>query len=324
MKKAIAVLLLCLSSASVTAGVVSAEGTGSTKEAAVKNAVVAASEQASGVFLTSDQTLEDGKITKDEIRQHSTGIVNSFEVVSCTNFGSLYNCRIRADVSPAPLRQTKAASGSSTSSFNGATAAAEVSTYAKSLAEGRVLLLDTLSKWSENVSPVVINTTVQPVLNGQSKVLVEYKVVVSPGYDLHLESVIKRVSEASIEQNGRMPMNASFGVDSIVISGTGVGSWGSYYALSDPILSRQLEKHLSTLRGMKVQVDMLNKEGSIVYSSCDASNSGVFEQPMSSGGPKRFLPIRWWDQTRNAVVYTDAEKLSRVSDIRVSMGCSRV
>ncbi len=289
-----------------SAGIVSAEGTGISKEWAIKSAVLAASEQASGVFVISDQKLENGKITKDEIRQHTTGIVNNYEVVSCSQDGSLYACRIKADVSPAPLRQTKSASGSSTSSFNGATAAAEVSTYAKSLKEGRALLLDTLSKWSENVSPVVTKTTTQPMLNGHSKVVVEYKVVVSSGYDVHLDSVIKRVSEASIELHGRMPYGVSFGVDTITIRGSGVGSWGSYYALSDPILSRELERQHVKLRVMKVQIDMLDKEGLSVFSTCDSSNSGVFGQ-LSTEGAKRYLPIRWDDMTRRAVLSMDAD-----------------
>lgn len=89
----------CYAGVASAATEVVADGTGATREQAVNNAFVAASEQASGVFVASDQRLEDGKITKDEIRQHTAGVVNNYEVVSCDNDGGIYNCRIKCSSS---------------------------------------------------------------------------------------------------------------------------------------------------------------------------------------------------------------------------------
>lgn len=309
----------------VTGGVV-AEGTGPTREKAITNAILAANEQISGVFMASDQRLEDGKITKDEIRQHTAGVVNSYEVDSCTVDSGLFTCRIKAEVSPAPLRRTVEASGQSVAAVAGASAAAESMTYNRSIDEGRVLLLKTLGEWRAYVTPVVLNTSVKPMMGGTPFMGVEYKIDVQPGFIKHLQAILDRVEKNNLKLNGRsVPRYRSNQIEHVTLRGDEIGWFSGYYRLYDPVVSEMLTEKFNSLRSIAVQLTLLDKSGASIASACDSFQSSIIDQqPPAPGNSGSTMYVSWYPETRRVQFAVPQDKLAQVENVKVSIGCTEL
>lgn len=299
------------------------EGIGSTREKAITSAILSANEQVSGVFVASDQRLEDGKLTKDEIRQHTAGVVNNYEVISCATDNGLYTCRIKADVSSAPLRRTIEASGQSVSSIAGASAAAESMTYNQSIEVGRVLFLKTLGEWRDYVNPLVVNTTVQPSLGGTPVMGVEYKIDVQPGYIKHLQVILERVERSNLKLNGRGV--SRFGtnqIEHVTLRGDEIGWFSGFYGLYDPVVSQVLTEKSTALRSIAVQVSLQDKNGAKVASGCDSFQSRIIEQQLPApGNSGSTLYVSWYPETRRVHFGVPQDKLAQVESVKVSLGC---
>ena len=308
----------------VATGGVVAEGTGTSREKAINNAILAASEQVSGVFLASDQRLEDGKITKDEIRQHTAGVVNSYEVVSCTADSGLFTCRIKAVVSPAPLRRTVEASGQSVAAFSGASAAAESMTYNQSIEEGRFLFLKTLGEWRDYVTPIVVNTTVKPMPGGTPFMGVEYKIDVQPGYIKHLQAILDRVEKTNLKLNGRnVARYRSNQIVHVTLQGDEIRWLSGYYSLYDSTVSEVLTEKFNALRSIAVQVTLLDKGGARLANVCDGFQSEIIDQqPPAPGNSGSTMYIKWYPETRRVQFAVPQDKLAQVEGVKVSVGCT--
>ncbi len=320
----VCVAAICVVNVHAAQNIITAEGTGPTREKAISNAILAASEQVSGVFLASDQRLEDGKITKDEIRQHTAGVVNSYEVLSCAADSGLFTCRIKAEVSPAPLRRTVDASGQSVASFSGASAAAESMTYNQSLDEGRVLLIKTLAEWRSYVKPSIVNTAVLPSASGTPSMAVEYKIEMLPGYMKHLQAILERVEKTNLKLNGRNTHSwYNYPIESVILSGDEIGWWPSSYDLYDTVLSEAITNGYKDLRGQVVQVTLLGKGNVTVASGCDIFQTAMIDQPYKMDGYSyRILPIRGYPEIRRVHFGVPQDKLAQVENVKVSIGCT--
>ncbi len=78
---------------------VTAKGTGKTREQAVENALNEAVQKGVGVLVVSDQTVSNDKVIRNLSAQYASGVVNSYNVISCNNFEPI-TCEIKAKVSP--------------------------------------------------------------------------------------------------------------------------------------------------------------------------------------------------------------------------------
>ena len=77
-----------------------ANGTGSTKEEATKNALRSAIEQAFGTFVSANTAVLDDELVKDEIVTVSTGNIKTYNVLSSSQSSSgLYDVSVQAVVS---------------------------------------------------------------------------------------------------------------------------------------------------------------------------------------------------------------------------------
>jgi hypothetical protein len=318
------IALACYAGIAASATDIAVDGVGASREKAISNAILAANEQVSGVFLASDQRLEDGKITKDEIRQHTAGVVNSYEVVSCATDSGLFTCRIKAEVSPAPLRRTVEASGQSVAFVAGASAAAESMTYNQSLDEGRVLLLKTLGEWRSYVKPNIVNTAVLPSASGTPSMAVEYKIEMLPGYMKHLQAILKRVEKTNLKLNGRNTHSwYNYPIESVTLSGDEIGWWPSSYNLYDTVLSEALTNGYKDLRGQVVQVTLLGNGNATVATGCDIFQTTMIDQPYKMDGYSyRILPIRGYPEIRRVHFGVPQDKLAQVENVKVSIGCT--
>ena len=90
--------------------VVITTGTGDTREKAIDNALIAAVQEAIGVLVVSDVTVQDDKILRNIAIMYSEGVVNNYKVKECK--GDLRQaCEIIATVSPSRLQNKFAGSG---------------------------------------------------------------------------------------------------------------------------------------------------------------------------------------------------------------------
>ena len=85
-------------------------GTGTTREEAVKNALLSAVQQTVGVLVVSDLTVANDRVLQDIFAGYSSGTVKSFKIVACTE-GDRVSCTIDAITKPWALREKIFASG---------------------------------------------------------------------------------------------------------------------------------------------------------------------------------------------------------------------
>lgn len=86
-------------------------GTGSTREEAVKNALLSAVQQTMGVLVVSETTVANDRLLRDIYAGYSSGIVKSFSIVSCTEDSYRVSCTVNAVTKPWAIRETIFTSG---------------------------------------------------------------------------------------------------------------------------------------------------------------------------------------------------------------------
>lgn len=320
--RVILLALTCYASIANAATDITADGVGASREKAIHNAILAASEQVSGVMVIGDQTLENGKITKDEVRQHTAGIVVSYEVVSCQPVDKLYTCSVNAKVSPMPLRLTVDGEGKDSVPVSGASVEAEVKTYARSMEESRALVLATLGEWQQSLKVTVNNTRIQPTLNGKPMMDLTYKIEVVPGYFAHLQAVLERVekSNAKLNSGARSSYHRADGVDKIVLDAPEIGWWPRFYFPNDPVLSKAIRSIDGRLAVLQVQVNLLGSDGAVLSTGCDTFRSDFVRSRFESGN--LLLEFKVGRAQERQVSFTiPEERLTQVTGVQIAMGC---
>ncbi len=302
---------------------IAVDGVGASREKAVQNAILSASEQVSGVMVIGDQKLENGQITKDEVRQHTAGIVVSYETVSCQLADKLYTCRVNAKVSPMPLRLTVEGNGKDTVPVAGASAEAEVKTYARSMEESRALVLATLPEWQKSLKLTVKDSRVQPTLNGKPAMDLTYTIEVVPGYFKHLQAVLERVEEtnAKLNSGSRSGYHRGDGVDRIVLDAPEIGWWPRFYFPNDPVLSKGIRAIVGWLTLLEVQINLLGRDGTVLSSGCDSVRSEFVETVFESGSLVLWFKVGG-TQKRQVSFTIPEEQLAQVMGVQVSRGCT--
>lgn len=301
---------------------IAVDGVGGSREKAIHNAILTASEQVSGVMVIGDQTLENGKITKDEIRQHTAGVVVSYEVVSCQPVDRLYTCTVNAKVSPMPLRLMVDGEGKDSVPVSGTSVDAEVKTYARSMEESRALVLATLGDWQKSLRVTVNNTRIQPTLNGKPMMDLSYRIEVVPGYFKHLQAVLERVekSNGKLNSGARSSYHRADGVDQIVLDAPEIGWWPRFYFPNDPVLSKAIRSIDGRLAVLQVQVNLLGSDGAVLSTGCDTFRSDFVRSRFESGD--LLLEFKVGRAQERQVSFTiPEERLTQVTGVQIAMGC---
>lgn len=327
MKKAIVAGMLGLFVGLANA-VITVDGVGTTRDQAINNAVLSASEQGSGVMVVSDQTLNNGVMTRDRIQQHTAGIVNSYKVDSCTDSNGLHNCKITATVSPTPLRQPLSDGASNSVKFPGSNSAAQINTYNQNTRSGSNLVIQTLQEWRNNVSPVILDTQAQPLRGGYPVMRVTYNLKTSFGYFKQLQAILERVSETNYNhvKDSRFQPSLS-GVNYVMINSDQIGWLPKIYRTYDPILSTELFQVAPKLSTIQVQVNLLDGQGSVIGSGCDTYKSdyvqfGTVNQLQITGQGYAIIIGDSYIKPRNISFQIPVQDLSKVAEVKLTVGCS--
>ena len=72
---------------------VTAIGSGSTKEKAIDSALIRSVQEAVGVLVVSETSVQSDKVLNDIAIQYASGVVNEYKVVECSKT-DVFNCRI--------------------------------------------------------------------------------------------------------------------------------------------------------------------------------------------------------------------------------------
>jgi len=91
---------------------VTVNGSGSTKEKAIEFALIRSVQEAVGVLMVSETSVQSDKVLNDIAIQYASGVVNEYKVVEC-NKTDFFNCRITAKVSPWSLQKNLVSKDSS-------------------------------------------------------------------------------------------------------------------------------------------------------------------------------------------------------------------
>ena len=83
---------------------VTAIGSGSTKEKAIDSALTRSVQEAVGVLVVSETSIQSDKVINDIAIQYASGVVNEYKVIECKK-EEVFNCRITAKVSPWSLQK---------------------------------------------------------------------------------------------------------------------------------------------------------------------------------------------------------------------------
>ena len=83
---------------------VTAIGSGSTKEKAIDSALIRSVQEAVGVLLVSETSVQSDKVLNDIAIQYASGVVNEYKVLECKKEG-VFNCQITAKVSTWSLQK---------------------------------------------------------------------------------------------------------------------------------------------------------------------------------------------------------------------------
>lgn len=86
-------------------------GTGSTREEAVKNALLSAVQQTMGVLVVSETTVANDQLLHDIYAGYSSGVVKSFKIVGCSDGYYRVTCTVNAVTKPWAIRETIFATG---------------------------------------------------------------------------------------------------------------------------------------------------------------------------------------------------------------------
>ena len=71
---------------------------------AIDSALIRSVQEAVGVLMVSETSVQSDKVLNDIAIQYASGVVNEYKVVEC-NKTDVYNCRIKAKVSPWSLQK---------------------------------------------------------------------------------------------------------------------------------------------------------------------------------------------------------------------------
>jgi len=154
---------------------VSSVGNGSTRDEAVKNALVSAMQEGVGVLVASETVVSGNRISKEFVAQYSSAIVQSYTVVECRE-GVRVQCSVEAVVTPwrfyEVLRET-----STTTRVDGTSLYAQHLTQQHSLEQRKRLTEYFLSKIRTNgLEATLREIRVEPSSSDEVLVYLRYRV----------------------------------------------------------------------------------------------------------------------------------------------------
>ncbi|MDY7580095.1 hypothetical protein RGU70_17435 [Herbaspirillum sp. RTI4] len=306
--------------------VVNATGTGSTRELAITAALLAASHQALGSLIVSTQESADDKLVRDEIIQHTTGIVNKYDVISCDRADGRYECTIKAVVSTSPLRTAAISLGAKVQTFDGGSAYAEQVSIRNSVIEGRKLVMSLVDQLSTSGMDLKLKSTAAvPTDSEMASVLIKYTVSINPEFADSMKSILSRLEDSTDKQR----ISTQPGYITVV------GGWPvSTYRMYDGKMVAQIGESMKEQAILSVLITVRGDNDESLGTYCDRAKTPLFAKNMdydiwrktdNTAASVRYVndPVIYTGRsgTRSVQIAMPEETLSRMRSVSINAGC---
>lgn len=173
---------------------VEAIGTGPTPEKAIDNALIAAVQQAIGVLVVSDITVESNKVVRDIAINYASGIVKKYSVKECTQLSTV-QCTINAIVSPA-LFQQKLLASSSVTKIDGEHMYGQYLTSRNAIIQRYRITEYFLSRIrTQGLQVQLRRFEVQPTAKNKVPIYIEYSIRFNPSYKKTIISLFEQLQK---------------------------------------------------------------------------------------------------------------------------------
>ena len=284
---------------------VEAVGTGPTREKAIDNALIAAVQQAIGVLVVSDITVESSKVVREIAINYASGVVRQYAIKQCTDTIRV-QCTINAKVSPFVFQQNLQASASVTK-IDGENLYGQYLTSRNTIIQRYRVTEYFFSRIrTQGIQAKLIRFEVQPTISGKVPIYFEYSIRFNPEYKrLLIEFLEKLQEDTGAKPNiwtGKQPETAR-GVSPHTV----YIQWGPTGIFQNRVWVHTYERAFAVMmQNYQFQeIPIKIKELGI----CErVSHSGIFT-------------IDWYELTRRGTIEIDPEKLKGVKQLTLEAGC---
>ncbi len=284
---------------------VDSSGTGVTREKAIQNALIAAVQEAIGVLIVSDVTVESNRIVRDIAATYSSGVVKSYKVKNCTSTDRI-RCDISAVVSPFAFRQTLLASGSVTK-VDGESLYGQYVTSKNAILQRYRLTEYFFSRIrTQGLQLRLVRFEVQPSTKNKVPIYIEYDIRFDPQFK---RTIIELLEKLQQDTNGGVNKwtgewrELPPGVDPMTV----YIQWGPTGLKGNRVWVNTFDRdYFQMMRLYQFQeIPVIIKELNL----CDAvSHDGIFT-------------IDWYRLRRSGIIEVDPEQLRGVKQLTLGVGC---
>ena len=284
---------------------VDSSGTGETREKAIQNALIAAVQEAIGVLIVSDVTVESNRIVRDIAATYSSGVVKSYKVKNCASTDRI-QCDISAVVSPFAFRKTLLASGSVTK-IDGESLYGQYVTSKNAILQRYRLTEYFFSRIrAQGLQLRLVRFEVQPSTINKVPIYIEYDIRFDPEFK---KSIIELLNKLQRDTSGGFNVwNGQWqqlppGVDPMTI----YIEWGPSGFLSNRVWVHTFDrKFLQMMQFYESQeISVMIRELNL----CDrVSHNGIFT-------------IDWHRLRRSGIIEVDPDRLRGVKQLSLTAGC---
>ena len=170
-------------------------GTGSSREEAVKNALLSAVQQTMGVLVVSETTVQNDRLLRDIYAGYSSGIVKSFKVAGCFDIYYRVSCTVNAITKPWAIRETIFATGRAVR-VDGQNLYGQYLTHREVLLQRRKLMDYYLSRIrTVGLVPTIRSVSIVPSASENALVRVQFTVTWNRQFREELIEFLKRLEQ---------------------------------------------------------------------------------------------------------------------------------
>jgi hypothetical protein len=274
--------------------IVTSDGAGNTREEAIQNALVSAVQKGIGVLIVTDDTVTNGRVTKNLAAQYSSGLVNSYEVKHCNSLGGI-KCEVTAKVSPWKF-QRRLEADTAVVKVNGGDLAAQYLTMQYTLIQRVKITNYYFSQLHQSGLDVKVKSIqMVPTLESNATLLIDYEVRMNPEFK---KSFIAFLQKLEKDTNGRTEENHRVYIQ---WGPTGLYENRVFINAYDPNFRALMNNYLSAPISIGI------KE----FGQCER-----FEVP---GG--NVMTVDWYGFRKQQQITVPAKQLQNINNLSLSVGC---
>jgi hypothetical protein len=270
---------------------VTEKGIGHTQSEAIQNALNLAVQKAVGVLIVSDQTVKGEKVVRNLVAQYSSGVVNSYEVKSCT--GKPLTCEIVAKVSPWKFMR-KLQGDSSTIQVNGKDLLAQHQTAKIALLQREYITQYYMQQIRQSGLDVVVHSVkVEPSDNSTVKLIVDYEVKWNKEFKKEIIKFLEKLEKDTIQEQSNHQVYIQWGPTGWSDNRVYINTYNERYK--------------------RMMLYFIHQPTYVEY-----INLGICENIQS----ENIFTLDWYGGKRKTTLEIEPAKLKNLNEISMSIGCS--